>query len=113
AWLLSLVILVAVALECVRLLPRDHRRHYFGVVALWLFGLVVMSTPLQITHPGWLIVASIALATVWLVADLAAEGSTPERTTSATVWLATLYGFTFIWHTGAPFTGDASVGGAA
>jgi uncharacterized membrane protein len=113
AWLLSIVILAVAGIECVRLLPQGHRRHFFAVIALWIFALLATSTPFQMRHSGWLTLAAISIATSWLVAQLLARGSTPERLTGVVFWLSTLYAATFFWHASEPLGGDTTPGGTA
>ncbi len=98
AWTLSLGMLAAIALESTRRLPRAHRHHFVGVWVSWVWALLVAPTPLRLQHEGWLIVATVALATVWIVALTAMETSLEERATSVGVWLASLYALTFTWH---------------
>jgi hypothetical protein len=40
AWLLSLVLLAAIAVQSVRLLPRAHRHHFVGIWAFWLMSVL-------------------------------------------------------------------------
>jgi uncharacterized membrane protein len=113
AWVLSVAILVVLSAESARLLPAGHRAHVLGVLAFWVFGLLALVEPLRLAHPGWLVLAAVALATAWLVAHLAAGSSAAERATSALVWLATLYTATFAWHLRHPLDGATTGAGIA
>lgn len=111
AWLLSLALLAAIAVQSVRLLPRSHRHHFVGVWMLWVFTVLVSSTPFEIEHEGWLVLAAIALATLWTVALAFLDTSFEERATSVFVWLGTIYALTFTWHADDPASGDAATAG--
>jgi uncharacterized membrane protein len=113
AWLLSLVLLAAIAVQSLRLLPRAHRHHFVGIWAFWLMSLLVAHTPLRIEHEAWLIVAALALSTLWLVVLAAMDTSFEERATALVVWLGLVYALTFTWHVDDEARGGASVIGAA
>ena len=113
AWLLSLVLLAAIAVQSVRLLPRAHRHHFVGIWAFWLMSVLVAHTPLRIEHEGWLIVAALALSTLWLVVLALMDTSFEERATSLVVWLGLVYALTFTWHVDDAATGEASIAGVA
>jgi hypothetical protein len=105
---LSLILLAVIAIQSLRILPRDHRHHFVGVGLVWIFCLLIAPTPLRVHHGGWLVVAAVALATLWMVALSALETSFEERAASTGVWLAILYGLTFAWHFSDPASGDAT-----
>jgi uncharacterized membrane protein len=111
AWGLSLLLLAAIVMQSLRLLPRSHRHHCVGVVAIWVFVVLVASTPLRVQHEGWIVIAAVALSTLWIVALTAMETSLEERGAAVAMWLATLYGLTFTWHMHEVADGTASTGG--
>jgi hypothetical protein len=111
AWLLSALLLGGITLQSLRLLPQAHRHHFVGVWAIWIFCVLVASTPLRLHHEGWIILAAVVLAMLWMVILAALDGSVEERATSALVWLGTLYALTFTWHMDRPAAGDAPTGG--
>lgn len=111
AWLLSFVMLGAITMQSLRLLPRAHRHHFVGVWALWLFGLLLVKTPLRIEHEGWLALAAVALSTLWIVVLAVMDTSLEERATATLVWLGTFYGLTFAWHAHTPAHGTATLAG--
>jgi len=113
AWALSLVLLVVIAVQSVRLLPRAHRLHFVGIWAFWLMAVLVADTPLRIEHEGWLIVGALALSTLWFVVLAAMDTSFEERATSLVVWLGLVYALTFTWHVDDEASGDASTIGMA
>jgi uncharacterized membrane protein len=98
AWLLSLALLAAVVAQSLYLLPRAHRHHCVGVVLAWVFAILVAPTPFRLRHEGWIVVAAVALATLWVAALVALDTSLEERATSMFVWVGTIYGLTFTWH---------------
>jgi hypothetical protein len=98
AWALSIVLLGAVSLQSLRLLPRAHRHHFVGVWAFWIFSLFFVPTPFRLHHEGWIILAALALATLWIVVLAYLETSLEERAASMVVWLGVLYALTFTWH---------------
>jgi hypothetical protein len=112
AWALSLVLLVVIAVQSVRLLPRAHRLHFVGIWAFWLMAVLVADTPLRIEHEGWLIVGALALSTLWFVVLAAMDTSFEERATSLVVWLGLVYALTFTWRRRRG-DGDASTIGRA
>jgi uncharacterized membrane protein len=111
AWALSIAILLAIAVQSLRLLPRAHRHQFVGVWAVWLWAMLLAPTPLHVGHPGWLVLATLGLTTLWLVVLIALDTSFEERATVVAVWLATIYGLTFTWHMTEPASGTASEGG--
>lgn len=111
AWTLSLALLAVIAVQSLQLLPRDHRHHFVGVWLVWVFGLLIAPTPLRLHHGGWLILAAVALATLWMVALAALETSFEERAASTGIWLALLYGLTFAWHFSEPASGATTGNG--
>lgn len=111
AWILSLLLLVAVAAQSLCLLPRHHRHHFVGVWAVWVLGVLVAPTPLNVEHPGWIILAAVSLATLWMMALTSLDTSLEERATAATAWLGTLYALSFTWHMNEAASGDVSRGG--
>jgi len=113
AWILTALVLGAIALQSMRLLPQSHRHHFVGVWAFWLFGVLVTSTPLQIHHTGWIVLAAVAIATSWVVVLAAFDTSLEERATSMVVWLGVLYAMTFAWHLDRPASGEVSAPGLA
>ncbi|MCC6764341.1 MAG: DUF2157 domain-containing protein [Deltaproteobacteria bacterium] len=98
AWVLSGVILVLVAVESLRRLPRDHRHHFVGIWVAWTFCLLVTATPFRLHHEGWLVFGALALVTLWVAVMSALDTSFEERAASIGVWLTMLYGLTFTWH---------------
>jgi uncharacterized membrane protein len=98
AWMLSILLLAVLSVQSLRLLPRSHRHHFVGVWAVWVWSLLLAPTPLHLSHEGWIIVAAVALATLWIVVLAYLDTSFEERATSMLVWLATLYALTFTWH---------------
>lgn len=113
AWLLSIVILVLVIFQSIRLLPEHHRHHCVGVVAFWILGVLVGPTPIRIEHPGWIVLATVSLATLWVVVLAYLDTSLEERATATTAWLGTLYAMTFTWHMTDPAQGDTTTTGVA
>lgn len=113
AWLLTAVVLAAIVAQSLRLLPHAHRHHFVGVLAAWVMGVLVAPTAFRLEHPGWLIVAAVALATGWLTALAALETSAEERAPAILTWLAILYGLTFTWHMPDPARGAATTAGIA
>jgi uncharacterized membrane protein len=105
AWVLSLALLGVVAVQSLRLLPHGHRHHFVGVMACWVFAILVAPTPLRLRHEGWIILAALALVTLWIVTLVSLETSREERATSVLVWLAMLYALTFTWHMDRAATG--------
>lgn len=111
AWMLSIALLVCITVQSLRLLPRAHRHHCVGVVLSWVFAILVAPTPLRLQHEGWIIVAALTLATLWIVVLLALDTSIEERATSMFVWLGIIYGLTFTWHMDRATTGETTAGG--
>jgi uncharacterized membrane protein len=111
AWALSTALLACIAVQSLWLLPRAHRHHCVGVALCWVFAVLVAPTPFRLRHEGWIIVAALGLATLWVVALLALETSLEERVTSLFVWLAIVYGLTFTWHMDRAASGDTTAGG--
>ena len=111
AWVLSIGLLACIVVQSLRLLPRAHRHHCVGVVMTWLFAILLAPTPLRIQHEGWIIVAALALATLWIVVLLALDTSVEERATSMCVWLGLIYSLTFTWHMDRAPTGSMTTGG--
>jgi hypothetical protein len=95
------------------LLPRHHRHHFVGVVAVWVLGILLAPTPFRVEHPGWIVLATVALTTLWLLVLAYLETSIEERAAATTAWLATLYALTFTWHMDTPASGDAARSGVA
>ncbi|MCC6849041.1 MAG: DUF2157 domain-containing protein [Deltaproteobacteria bacterium] len=98
AWALSAAILVLIAAESLRRLPRGHRHHFVGICVVWTFCLLVTATPFRLRHEGWLVFAALALVTLWVAVMSMLDTSFEERAASIGVWLAALYGLTFTWH---------------
>ena len=113
AWLLTALVLCAIVVQSLRLLPRAHRHHFVGVLAAWAMSLLVAPTAFRLQHPGWIIVAAVALTTAWLVALAALDTGIEERAPAVLTWLAILYGLTFTWHMPDPAHGDATTAGIA
>lgn len=119
AWALSAVILVVVAVQSLRLLPRAHRHHFVGIWAAWLFCLLVAPTPFRLRHEAWLVLGGLGLVTLWVVVVAALDTSFEERAAGIAVWLASLYALTFTWHIDSVASGDTTrlgmlvAGGAA
>lgn len=113
AWLLSAVMLALVVLQSVRLLPEHHRHHCVGIVAVWVLGILVGPTPIRIEHPGWIVLAAVSLATLWVVVLSYLDTSIEERATATTAWLGALYALTFTWHMTDPAHGDVTTIGIA
>lgn len=111
AWMLSLVLLGCITVQSLWRLPRAHRHHCVGVVLVWIFAILIAPTPLRLQHEGWMVVAGMALATVWVVALVALDTSVEERATSMLVWLGMIYGLTFTWHLDRAAQGDTSSSG--
>ena len=110
-WLLSIALLASIVVQSLRLLPRAHRHHCVGVVMTWLFAILVAPTPFRIHHEGWIVVAALALVTLWIVVLLALDTSVEERATSLCVWLGLIYSLTFTWHMDRAPTGAMTTGG--
>lgn len=108
AWVLSIAMLALVVLQSLRLLPEHHRHHCVGVVALWVLGILVCPTPIRVEHPGWIILATVSLATLWVVVLTYLDTSIEERATATTAWLGALYALTFTWHMTDPAHGDVT-----
>ncbi len=113
AWLISIGLLACIVVQSLRLLPRAHRHHCVGVVTSWLFAILVAPTPFRIHHEGWIVVAALALVTLWIVVLLALDTSIEERGTSMCVWLGLVYSLTFTWHMDRSPTGDITQSGMA
>lgn len=113
AWLLSLLLLGAITVQSLRLLPHAHRHHCVGVWMLWLFGLVAATTPFHVAHEGWLMVAAIAFATLWVVALTAVDADIEARAAALLVWIGTVYALTFTWHMQSAPAGTVTIGGIA
>jgi hypothetical protein len=113
AWVLSILLLAIVSVQSLRLLPHAHRHHFVGVWAVWILSLLLAPTPLRLRHEGWIILAAVALATLWVVVLAYLETSFEERATSTMVWLATLYALTFTWHMDGSASGSTSTAGLA
>src|SRR5262249_16913973 len=113
AWTLSIALLGVIAVESLRLLPRDHRHHFVGVWAVWIFCVLVAPTPLRLHHEGWVILAAVALATLWIAALVALDTSFEERAASTGVWLTLLYTLTFTWHMDRAAAGATTAGAVA
>ena len=113
AWVLSVLLLVLVSVQSLRLLPRAHRHHFVGVWAVWVWSLLLAPTPLHLRHEGWIILAAVTLATLWIVVLAYLDTSFEERATSMLVWLATLYALTFTWHMDRAATGSTTPMGLA
>lgn len=113
AWGLSFLLLTAIVAQSVRVLPRSHRHHCVGVVVVWIFALLVAPTPLRMEHGGWVIVAAVALATLWVGLLTAMDTSLEERGPAVMTWLATLYFLTFTWRMSDVFDGDVGRGALA
>ncbi|MDA8132372.1 MAG: DUF2157 domain-containing protein [Elusimicrobia bacterium] len=67
-----------------------------GASLVWVLGLVVASTPLQVKSPALLLLAAtsaVALWIVWTPDEERLESRLPHM-----AWLATVYGMTFFWH---------------
>ena len=112
AWVLSVVILALTVLQSLRLVPEHHRHHCVGVVAVWVFGVLIAPTPLHVEHPGWIILAALSLATLWVVVLAYLETSFEERAAATAIWLGSIYVLTFLWHMTEPADGDVSrIGG--
>lgn len=111
AWLLSIVVLASMVLQSLRLLPAHHRHHCVGVVAFWVFGVLVGPTPIRIEHPGWIVLAAVSLATLWVVVLAHLDTSIEERATATTAWLGALYALTFTWHMTDAARGDVTTTG--
>jgi len=111
AWLLSIVMLALIVLQSLRLLPQHHRHHCVGVVAFWVFGVLVGPTPIRIEHPGWIVLAAVSLATLWVLVLAYLHTSIEERATATTAWLGALYALTFTWHMTDPARGDVTTTG--
>lgn len=109
AWALSLVILAAIAAQSLHLLPRNHRHHFVGVWLVWTFCLLLAPTPFRLQHEGWLVVAAVAFATLWVLTLTALVTSFEERAASVGVWLTLAYALTFGWHL-RDATGGATTG---
>ena len=57
AWVMSLALLVVIAVQSLRLLPHAHRHHFVGVVAWWIFAILMApdaapSAPRRLDHRG-------------------------------------------------------------
>jgi uncharacterized membrane protein len=113
AWAASLAVLVVIALQNLRLLPPGHRHHFVGVVACWLFVVLVGPTPLRIDHEGWIVVAALALATLWIVVLMYGDTSIEERAAAVFVWLTIQYALTFTWHIDSAASGNTTPVGLA
>ena len=113
AWLLTAALLAAIVAQSLRLLPRGHRHHFVGVLAAWVLGVLLAPTAFRLEHPGWIIVAVLALAVLWLVALAALDTSTEERAPAVLAWLAALYALTFTWHMDDPARGATTAAGIA
>jgi uncharacterized membrane protein len=113
AWTLSLALLLVVVVQSLRLLPPHHRHHCVGVVALWIFGVLVGPTAIRLEHPGWIVLAAVALATLWVIVLVHLETSIEERAAAVTAWLGTLYALTFTWHMNEGAHGDVTTVGLA
>jgi uncharacterized membrane protein len=113
AWMLSLVLLGIVSAQSLRLLPRAHRHHFVGVWVVWVWGLILAPTPIRLRHEGWIILAAVALTTLWIIVLAYMETSFEERAASLVAWLATLYALTFTWHMDRAATGSTNPAGLA
>lgn len=111
AWLLSIVMLASIVLQSLRLLPDRHRHHCVGIVAFWVFGILVGPTPIRVEHPGWIVLAAVSLATLWVLVLAHLDTSIEERATATTAWLGALYALTFTWHMTDPARGDVTTTG--
>ncbi len=108
AWALSLALLSVVVAQSLRLLPARHRHHCVGVVAVWILGILVGPTVIRVEHPGWIVLAAVALATLWVVVLAHLATSIEERATAVTAWLGALYALTFTWHMHEAAHGDVT-----
>lgn len=108
AWALSFLLLAMIAVQSLRLLPEGRRHHFVGVWVLWTFGVLVSCAPLRLQHEGWIALAALALATLWVVVLAAMDASREERGTSLLAWLGTIYALTFGWHMTDPGHGEVT-----
>ena len=113
AWAASLALLAVIAVQSLHLLPVGHRHHFVGVAACWLFVVLVGPTPLRIEHEGWIIVAALALATLWIAVLVHGDTSLEERGAAVFVWLAILYALTFTGHMDRAASGATTPAGLA
>ncbi len=113
AWAASAALLAVIALQSLHLLPVGHRHHFVGVVACWLFVVLVAPTPIRIDHEGWIVVAALALATLWIVVLVYGDTSIEERAAAVFVWLAIQYALTFTWHIDSAASGNTTPAGLA
>lgn len=98
AWVLSAALLATIAVQSLRILPRQHRHQFVGIIAVWIFCLLVASTPFHLRHEAWLALGALGLATLWVAILVALDTSFEERAAGVGVWLAVIYGLTFTWH---------------
>ncbi len=108
AWALSVSGLALVVVQSLRLLPAGQRHHCFGVVAAWTLGILATAPPFGLEHGGWLAVAAIALATLWILGLLEVDADAGELVTAVTVWLGILYAITFTWHSDGSLAGSTT-----
>ncbi len=113
AWAVSLGTVAVVVVQSLKLLPIGQRHHCFGVVAGWVFGVLLLAPPFHLEHGAWVAIAAVALATLWLVALFEVDAGPSEILGAATVWIGILYTITFAWHSDGSIEGTTTAASIA
>jgi hypothetical protein len=111
AWGLTVVIWGVLFLQAKRFLPSVIRNQFLALFLIWLFSLLLGSTPFRVYHTAWLFAAGMGFSTIWMLFPLLISREGVAQSVGAVPWLGLVYAMTFLWHVDSVFTGETSVSG--